>query len=85
MEANLIGPMEDYLIEATAEPSISNTSLTHLTINDPALLASLSLPALLSLDIGDIGYNSCLPFIPPSLTYHSVLLPDCTFGIQHCL
>ncbi|KAF9006364.1 hypothetical protein BDZ89DRAFT_1168642 [Hymenopellis radicata] len=46
---------------------ISNTSLTRLTINDPALLAFLSLPALLSLDVGDMSGMSCLPFIPPFL------------------
>ncbi|KAF9016490.1 hypothetical protein BDZ89DRAFT_1216754 [Hymenopellis radicata] len=68
MEANLVGPMDDDDLQVeTVEPSISNTSLTHLTINDPTLLAYLSLPALLSLDIGDISHLSCLPFITPFL------------------
>ncbi|KAF9021889.1 hypothetical protein BDZ89DRAFT_1137716 [Hymenopellis radicata] len=86
MEANLVGPMDDDDLQVeTVEPSISNTSLTHLTINDPTLLAYLSLPALLSLDIGDISHLSCLPFITLSSTYRSVLLPDFIFAIQHCL
>ncbi|KAF9005263.1 hypothetical protein BDZ89DRAFT_1145349 [Hymenopellis radicata] len=52
MEANLVGPMDDDDLQVeTVEPSISNTSLTHLTINDPTLLAYLSLPALLSLTL----------------------------------
>ncbi|KAF9006377.1 hypothetical protein BDZ89DRAFT_1079666 [Hymenopellis radicata] len=60
-----VGFMHDGDLEIRTR--ISNTSLTRLTINDPALLASLSLPALLSLDIEDASNLSCLPFIPPFL------------------
>ncbi|KAF8903570.1 hypothetical protein CPB85DRAFT_1319795 [Mucidula mucida] len=68
MEANIVGRINHHHFEVdTTKPSVLNTSLKHLTINDPALLAYLSLPALLSLDIGDIGRLSCLSFITPFL------------------
>ncbi|KAF8995672.1 hypothetical protein BDZ89DRAFT_1261196 [Hymenopellis radicata] len=68
LEANLVVPIDyDNHDVSTVNPPISNTSLTHLTINDPVLLASLSLPALLSLDVGEMS--------------NFVLLPDFTFAI----
>ncbi|KAF9012919.1 hypothetical protein BDZ89DRAFT_1077193 [Hymenopellis radicata] len=44
---------------------IANTSLMHLAIKDPGLLASVSLPALVFLEVADRGAVSSLPFLAP--------------------